>query len=252
MKTFLALITGFSVGYLLLPLFLARKSGILQSTNYKGQPILNSAGVWLSLVLILGASPMLIWYPKLPLFWFFVLSITFIGFIDDLFYEKAKGIKGHLLKLRSKILTTGIIKLVFIFLLSLGLVISLQRELWYLDALLLSLFANTVNTLDTRPGQAMQFFGFIFLSSLFFTKTDTVRILATVLAGSSLALLPYEMKEKTMLGDAGANLLGIVVGLMLWDLTLLYKVTLIILAFIWQLVADNLSLSKFIARIKER
>ncbi len=252
MKTFLALTTGFSAGYLLFPLFLARKASVLQSTNYKGQPILNSAGVWLSLVLILGTSPMLIWYPKLPLFWFFVLSITLIGFIDDLFCEKAKGIKGHLLKLRSKILTTGVIKLIFIFLLSLGLAIFLQREFWYLDALLLSLFANTANTLDTRPGYAMQFFGFIFLSSLFFTKTDTVRILSAVIAGSSLALWPYEMKEKTMLGDAGANLLGIAVGLMLWDLTLFYKAALIILALIWQLVADNFSLSQFIASIKER
>lgn len=249
MRTFLALLTGFSAGYLLLPLFLDRKSSILQAINYRGHPILNSTGIWLSLVLIIGSTPMLVWYHMIPLFWFFVLSITFIGFIDDLFYEKAKGIKGHLLELRSKKLTTGVIKLVFIFLLSLGLVVFLQREFWYLDALLLSLFANTVNTLDTRPGQAMQFYGFIFMSSLFFTKTGTVRILSAALAGSSLALWPYEMKEKTMLGDAGANLLGIAVGLMLWDLTLFYKVALIILALIWQLVADNFSLSQFIARI---
>jgi len=66
--------------------------------------------------------------------------------------------------------------------------------------LLVGLAANALNQLDTRPGRALKAY------------------LAAALAldapvGIAVLLLPYDLREMTMLGDAGANSLGALLGL---------------------------------------
>ena len=67
-------------------------------------------------------------------------------------------------------------------------------------ALLVGLAANALNQLDTKPGRALKAY-----------------LLAAIPAGAPLVpavvLLPYDLREMAMLGDAGANALGALLGL---------------------------------------
>jgi hypothetical protein len=67
-----------------------------------------------------------------------------------------------------------------------------------------ALAANAMNQLDTAPGRALK----VFAGAALLTRGATAgRYAAAVL------LLPYDLRERAMLGDGGANALGAVVGL---------------------------------------
>jgi hypothetical protein len=67
-------------------------------------------------------------------------------------------------------------------------------------ALLVGLAANALNQLDTRPGRALK----VYLAA-------AVPLDAPV--GVAVLLLPYDLREMAMLGDAGSNALGALLGL---------------------------------------
>jgi hypothetical protein len=67
-------------------------------------------------------------------------------------------------------------------------------------ALLVALSANAVNQLDTRPGRALK----AYLAAALPLRAPT-RV--------AVLLLPYDLREMTMLGDSGANALGALLGL---------------------------------------
>jgi hypothetical protein len=62
------------------------------------------------------------------------------------------------------------------------------------------LAANAVNQLDTKPGRALK----VYLAL-------AVPVRAPV--GLAVLLCPYDLRERTMLGDAGSNALGALLGL---------------------------------------
>ena len=67
-------------------------------------------------------------------------------------------------------------------------------------ALLVGLAANFLNQLDTRPGRALK--AYLVAAGV-----------ARAPVGVAVLLLPYDLREKTMLGDAGSNALGAMLGL---------------------------------------
>ena len=116
--------------------------------------------------------------------------VTAIGLADDLLSGQARGIRGHL---RAG-MTTGTLKAVAIPL------YGLVRTRSFSGALLVALSANFLNQLDTRPGRALKSY-----------------LAAAPLAGAPLLpavlIAPYDLREMTMLGDAGSNALGAMLGL---------------------------------------
>ena len=64
--------------------------------------------------------------------------------------------------------------------------------------------ANALNLLDTRPGRALKAFG---AGALLAPGAPRSYLPVAVL------LAPYDLREMTMLGDAGANALGALLGL---------------------------------------
>jgi Glycosyl transferase family 2 len=116
--------------------------------------------------------------------------VTAIGLADDLLSGPARGIRGHL---RAG-LTTGTLKALAIPLYGLARTRSLS------GALLVALAANFLNQLDTRPGRALK---------AYLAVTPLVR--APLLPAVLIA--PYDLREMTMLGDAGSNALGALLGL---------------------------------------
>ncbi len=116
--------------------------------------------------------------------------VAAIGLADDLWSGPERGFRAHLLRGA----TTGTLKLVAIPLYALVRTRSLS------GALLVGLSANVWNQLDTRPGRALKAY---------------LAIAPAVGAPVGLAVLlaPYDLREMGMLGDAGSNTLGALVGL---------------------------------------
>jgi hypothetical protein len=122
-----------------------------------------------------------------------VAGITALGLLDDLYSGPERGFRAHFGAGR----TTGVAKALGIPLLALVATRSLS------GAALVSLSANGLNLLDTRPGRALKAFlgGALLLQG----PTRTYAPVAVLLA-------PYDLREMTMLGDAGSNALGAVLG----------------------------------------
>jgi hypothetical protein len=118
--------------------------------------------------------------------------VAALGLADDLWSGPERGFRAHLRAGR----TTGTLKL-------LGIpAYALLRTRSLSGALLVALAANMLNQLDTRPGRALK---------AFFLTSAVLRIRSRALWGGVL-LAPYDLREMTMLGDAGANALGAVLG----------------------------------------
>ncbi len=124
-----------------------------------------------------------------------VAAVTLIGLADDLWSGQERGVGAHLRAGR----TTGVLKLAGIPAVALAATGSPS------GALLTSLAANAVNQLDTRPGRALK----AFLLASLLTRGSP----GGGYGGVAVILLPYDLRERTMLGDMGSNALGAVLGL---------------------------------------
>jgi Glycosyl transferase family 2 len=119
-----------------------------------------------------------------------VAAIAAIGAADDAWGGPERGFREHLAAGR----TTGTLKLLGIPLAGLVATRSLS------GAALVGLSANALNQLDTRPGRALKAY-LLAATSLRAPK------------GMAVLLLPYDLREMVMLGDAGSNALGGLLGL---------------------------------------
>jgi len=139
-----------------------------------------------------------------------------LGCYDDLAGGgDAKGLRGHVGSLRRGELTTGGAKLVGIG--SAGLVagaLTRPRGDGVVNRLLAGVLvagaANLVNLLDLRPGRATKAVVVSAVPAMAVRGTAGDCLAAPV--GAALALLPADLAEQTMLGDAGANCLGALLG----------------------------------------
>ncbi len=123
-----------------------------------------------------------------------VTAVALIGLTDDVWGGSERGFRAHL----ASGTTTGVLKLVGIPL------VGLAATRTITGAVLTGLSANAVNQLDTRPGRALKAF---LLARLFLGGTGPGYAVLAVL------LLPYDLRERVMLGDAGSNALGALLGL---------------------------------------
>lgn len=116
--------------------------------------------------------------------------VTLFGLLDDAFGGEERGVREHLRAGG----TTGVLKAVGIPL------VGLWRTRSASGALLFALSANLLNQLDTRPGRCLKAY-----------------LLAALPLGAPIGravlLLPYDLRERAMLGDAGSNAFGAMLGL---------------------------------------
>jgi len=116
--------------------------------------------------------------------------VTAIGLADDLLSGPERGVRTHL---RAGV-TTGTLKALAIP------VYGLARTRSLSGALLVGLTANFLNQLDTRPGRALK----AYLALAPIVRAPLV---------PAVLVAPYDLREMTMLGDAGSNALGAMLGL---------------------------------------
>ena len=147
------------------------------------------------------------------------LGFGVLGFIDDLAgVGEGGGFRGHLRALVQGRVTTGAVKMlggpvVAVVVLAsssppggASSLIALLR-----DAVLIALAANLANLLDRAPGRVAkvaQLCGVV-LAAL---TLDPHLGAPAVALGAAAALMVGDLRESLMLGDAGANVLGAVIG----------------------------------------
>jgi UDP-GlcNAc:undecaprenyl-phosphate/decaprenyl-phosphate GlcNAc-1-phosphate transferase len=144
----------------------------------------------------------------------FLVSSALVGMYDDLYgSRRARGLRGHARALRDGQLTTGVIKLVVMT--AAAAVGSVREQPTLVDAALGTVLvagsANLVNLFDVRPGRAAKV-STVAAAMIGVGQGREARAVAAVAAGAALAALPADLGERDMLGDAGAGVLGALLG----------------------------------------
>lgn len=156
----------------------------------------------------------------------YALGVLALGLVDDTLARDAsdgdgrpppRGWRGHGAAALRGELSTGMLKATG----SLGLALltmsylGLSNGRWLLAAGVLVLATNVFNLLDLRPGRATK--AFVLLGAGLAIGAADLRPMWTLglFAAPALVAGAYDLRERAMLGDTGANLLGALAGLWL-------------------------------------
>ena len=181
------------------------------------------------------------------------ILMAFVGYLDDSTVDKSnKGLKGHIKQLFKNKITTGMLKALAGFGISLYISLSISNNLQeiIINTLLISLFTNFMNLWDLRPGRATKVFILIAIIGFFLSISYTQYYFALFIC-LSLIYIKGDLTAKYMLGDTGSNLLGIFLGICFAiDLGFYYKIALVVFLIVMHIFAEKVSFSKIIAKNK--
>jgi hypothetical protein len=127
-----------------------------------------------------------------------------------------RGFKGHLGALREGRVTTGLLKLVGGAAIAVVVVASpgfKSGRTLIVDAMLIALAANLGNLLDRAPGRTIKFGLLAYAPIAIVIGTAPIGVAAAPVMGAAVGLLSDDLRERLMLGDTGANVIGAVLGL---------------------------------------
>ncbi len=152
----------------------------------------------------------------------YVLGVALLGAIDDLLAGSSRGWRGHGRAVLSGAFSTGALKAVGSLALALYALSGSGsgRGEYLLAVALLVLTTNVFNLLDLRPGRSAK--GFVLLGVLLSAVAwdgrygiDPALWVVGPFAAPIVVVGVYDLRERTMLGDVGANVIGAVAGLWL-------------------------------------
>ncbi len=203
--------------------------------NYRGRAIACPLGIVLvvAVALTIGAVQTLdelgIYEPKAfatsPEF---LLGVAALGLFDDAYSGPSRGWRGHGRAVAKGGLPTGAIKAIG----TLGLAayvaggyvefggVAIEDKFlnFVLIVLILSLATNLFNIVDLRPGRAVKLYALVFIGCLIGIgssgRSDLFEASGAYL-GAILVVGLYDLRERGMLGDTGANMIGAAAGLLL-------------------------------------
>jgi UDP-GlcNAc:undecaprenyl-phosphate GlcNAc-1-phosphate transferase len=217
----------------LAPLVLgALSAGAHTKANYRGRELpfpfglltLAAASIALvPLMLVERLASAEVFHPEVLPIAVYALGVIALGLLDDVFGEPEpergaeRGWRGHGAAVLRGELSTGALKAAG----SLGLALFAMSFLgfsngrWLLAAAVLVLATNAFNLLDLRPGRSTK--AFVLLGAGLGIGSANPRPLWSLglLAAPALIAGLYDLRERAMLGDTGANLLGALAGLWL-------------------------------------
>jgi UDP-GlcNAc:undecaprenyl-phosphate/decaprenyl-phosphate GlcNAc-1-phosphate transferase len=197
--------------------------GRLSVQNHRGVLVPRTLGIWLALAAV--ASTVVVAASSGPgsldrAGWGGLgatLLVFAAGVVDDLAPPGPRGFRNHLRALAGGRVTTGVVKVIVV-VASAVVAVALQPGgsggVRLAGVVLVAACANAWNGLDVRPGRAIKFGLLAFLG---LTQVDPALLptLPGVVLGS-VAALWFDLRERAMLGDGGANLLGFTIGLGLY------------------------------------
>jgi UDP-N-acetylmuramyl pentapeptide phosphotransferase/UDP-N-acetylglucosamine-1-phosphate transferase len=227
--------------------------------NYLGEKIPAGAGVIFSLaaISVLPVAVFSFYGPvkeKSSLFMLALSFYTLLGLMDDMWGDgRSRGFRGHLKSILAGTPTTGAIKalgggLAALYLAGLAQGQTGSTALVALNALVLALSVNTLNLLDLRPGRAGKCFLLAAAVIVYLYSARAEIIFIALTAGILAGYLPLDLRGRAMMGDAGANALGAVLGLsVVWLLGPLSKTVYLLVLAAFHLMAEKYSLTGIIA-----
>jgi len=200
----------------------------LQRPNYRNHVLPTGGGVLIVMAVLVveasravlgamgvGAEPGLTVQRSEVLFAVFAFGL--LGLVDDLLGDgSTRGFKGHVQKLFHGEITTGFLKLFGGAAVAIVLVatpgFATGRRL-IIDAVLIALAANLGNLLDRAPGRTIKAAMIAYVPLAIVLGDGAVGVAIAPAMGAAFGLLPADLREELMLGDAGANVIGAVLGL---------------------------------------
>lgn len=215
----------------------------LRRENYRGVTVATAAGIVVpfTALLVEGGRSVLaaadIGSEITPARLMFLLAASafgFLGLFDDLVGSgDARGFRGHLIELSRGRLTSGGLKMVGGGAVALALAAGIDDSVGRVLAggALIALAANLANQLDRRPGRVVKVGVVAFVVLAIATAGPRQLEGLAVLVGATAALLVDDLRERLMLGDVGANVLGACLGLGV-VLTCSFTVVLIVLGVV--------------------
>jgi UDP-N-acetylmuramyl pentapeptide phosphotransferase/UDP-N-acetylglucosamine-1-phosphate transferase len=193
----------------------------LQRPNFKGKII----PVGFGFMLVLVGAPIYLWMlisgngrAESAVFLIGVVGFGVLGLVDDVYGSReAGGFGGHLRLLCRGKVSTGLIKALVGGLIALGVGLFLSGfhvGEGLVNGLVISLSANFLNLLDLRPGRAVSCFWMGLVIVIFSTmKTLPVRRELVPIVVPAACLTVLDRSALVMMGDAGSNVLGAVLGI---------------------------------------
>jgi len=205
--------------------------------NYRDRRLPFPFGVLVLAAAVLALIPLMlldvlasteVFHPEALPIALYALGVLALGLIDDTLGERSelgagagrpapRGWRGHGAAVLRGELSTGALKAAG----SLGLALlamswfGLSDGRWLLATAVLVLATNAFNLIDLRPGRAVK--AFVALGLGLSIGSGEVRPLWSLglFAAPALVAGLYDLRERAMLGDTGANVLGALAGLWL-------------------------------------
>ncbi|HEX6310360.1 MAG TPA: hypothetical protein VF152_01895 [Acidimicrobiia bacterium] len=182
----------------------------------------------------------------------------FLGFVDDTVGHVPgagddRGFRGHVGALLRGRVTTGLVKLVGGAAVAVVLVAtpgSVTGGRLVLDAMLVALAANLGNLLDRAPGRVIKVGLVAYLPLAFALGTTAVGVAVAPVMGAAIGLLLPDLRERLMLGDTGANVLGGVLGVgVVLGLGATTRTVVLVVVAVLNIAAELVSFSAVIERV---
>jgi UDP-GlcNAc:undecaprenyl-phosphate GlcNAc-1-phosphate transferase len=203
----------------------------LARENYRGRRVAFPAGAVLVACSLIALAPLAILDdradldlldPDLRRWAVYALGVALLGLIDDArgggtVASTPRGWRGHARAIASGRFSTGAIKAVGALALAAYATSGLgHRDFAYVaDLALLLLTTNLFNLLDLRPGRVEKVFVALLAALCIGAWTALPLELLGIFIGPVLVCAAFTLRERAMLGDTGANLVGALAGVSL-------------------------------------
>jgi len=203
----------------------------LARANYRGREVAFPAGAPLVACSLLALAPLAVLDdradldlldPELRRWIAYVLGVTLLGLLDDALgrgaaHDTARGWRGHARAVVTGGFSTGAVKAAGALALAAYAVSGRGREGidYVADLALLLLTTNLFNLLDLRPGRVEKAFAALLAAVCVGAWTAAPLELLGIFIGPALAIAPFTLRERAMLGDTGSNLIGALAGVSL-------------------------------------
>jgi UDP-GlcNAc:undecaprenyl-phosphate/decaprenyl-phosphate GlcNAc-1-phosphate transferase len=201
---------------------------VFRRENFRGRSLPTAVGIIVALVVLAtdavvaliaaaGAEPDAAAVDGLRLTTFTALGFGLLGVLDDLGGAgESGGFTAHLRALAAGRLTTGAIKLFGGAAVAIVVVATREPDSFarvLADGALVALAANLGNLFDRAPGRTIKVALVAFLVLVLAVGAERELAGVALAVGAGAGLLTADLGERLMLGDAGANVLGAVLGL---------------------------------------
>lgn len=185
--------------------------------NFRGTTVYLAGSAFVVLVFVAEVACFAIGQPAVAIAVFLAGQVmSLLGLLDDLRGDRAAGgFRGHLRALTHGQITTGVVKMIGggLVALAAAFIVGARGPGLIAGGALIALSANLINLFDLRPGRAAKATLVYTALLLLAAPVGAAAIILGSIGGGTIGFMPRDLRERVMMGDAGANLLGALLGL---------------------------------------